>query len=859
MRILGTSLILLILLPNIIQNWSSEEVEAKPESTILTGYVYDGFGNGIKDAMVMATDYLNSAEYSTTTDANGLFQFLGLETDKMYFLRVSANGYYHQSKHDCVPGNSYTFVLERSAGIVGRIAGDSGEPVENATLILSNPKFNVELYAQSDASGAFRFTSSNFENQLYPGDGYEIYASAEGYLSSILIQNLSVSKGVDTFVNFTLNRSGVIMGTVRGNTGERVSNASVYAYDRDGLPICTDLTDDNGEYILNTNLAPGSYKIQVFPPTEPNGSWLNSAPLNVSIAIMGGSVNNVDFNLNPAAIFRGNVSDENGALVNAMVTISSQDGRFAYGVTDLNGFFSISSPTLTTGTYTIEAVCAHHIREEKIWVLTEGEIAWLDLNLSLSRSVSGYLRTAYDNFLFGSVEIFSAEGRSVEKIYTNQNGYYKLDTNLVAGTYRIEACAPGYIPSSRTVDLTNSFEIENFNITLSESGKAIVNLTDYAGLPVANAVGYLVQKSGNNYIICETRSSGNNGTLVFGDGWQNLPSGTYDLLVRNAPGCCENFFENLIVISHGTTNWYSVTLNKSAEVYGHVYYRKITAPLADVQIEFILSSTSLPFPTSTIVWTDTNGYYHILTGLPSGDYSIAAHHYFYGFAVQNTTLISATKTEVDIFFCPSSGTGGILGIVKEKSGNELSGVTVNVYNGTKKIKSCITNESGWFLLTDIPEGNYRVTFTKEGYAQQEFTNITVLSEENTDIGVVEMEKYIPPPGNITGYVIDASGKPIAGASIVVEGTEISVISNTMGEFQIIGLKEGVYSLLISCPGYKDARDTVSVTAGNNTTVWIQLEKEIPVKTTPDFTVIQLILIGVVVLLFTAKTMRKRYQ
>ncbi|MEM3513598.1 MAG: carboxypeptidase regulatory-like domain-containing protein, partial [Thermoplasmata archaeon] len=100
---------------------------------------------------------------------------------------------------------------------------------------------------------------------------------------------------------------------------------------------------------------------------------------------------------------------------------------------------------------------------------------------------------------------------------------------------------------------------------------------------------------------------------------------------------------------------------------------------------------------------------------------------------------------------------------------------------------------------------------------------------------------------------------IAGASIVVEGTEISVISNTMGEFQIIGLKEGVYSLLISCPGYKDARDTVSVTAGNNTTVWIQLEKEIPVKTTPDFTVIQLILIGVVVLLFTAKTMRKRYQ
>lgn len=825
-------------------------------SSTLAGYVYDSFGNGIKDAIVSATEYTTSTEYTTTTDANGLFQFMGLSADKMYFVRISANGYYHRSKHDCVPGIPYSFVLERSAGVVGRITGNTGEPAKNATLVLSNPKFNVELYTYSDASGAFRFTSSNFENQLYPGDGYDIYASAEGYLSAILVKNLTVEKGVDIFVNFTLNKSGIVSGIVRGSTGERVKGARVCAYDQNGILVCANFTDDNGEYILNTDLSPGIYSAQVFPPVEPNGSWLNSQLLNISIPAIGAELKNIDFNLNPAAILRGNVSDENGAVANAMVTLSSDDGRFAYGVSDANGFFSISSPSLTTGAYTVRAECPHYLWAEKTVVLSEDTTVWVDLNLSKSRSVSGYLRTTSGTQLFGSVEIFDAEEKSIEKIYTSQEGYYKLDTNLVAGTFRVVACAPGYLTTSRTVDLTAAAEIENFNFTLSEAGKAVINITDHDGLRVANAIGSLIQRSGSSYTIWETRSSGANGTMVFGDGWENLQEGIYSLLVKNAPGCEEKFFENLIVIQQGTTNWYSLTLNKSAEVCGHVYYRKPTEPLADVHIEFISTDTSHPFTTFVGVLSDTDGYFHILKGLSGGEYTISASHYLYGSVALTETLSSGVKTEVNISFGTSSGNGCIFGLVKETNGNELKGVTVNVYNGTKKIKTGITNESGYFFLADIPEGKYRVTFTKEGYNTVEFQDVHVFAEETKDIGIVEMEKYIPPPGNITGYVVDVNGRPIPGASVLVEGTEISVISNSMGEFQIIGLKEGVYSLLISCPDYKDARETVSVTSGNNTTVWIQLEKEVPVKTTPDFTIIHILLIFVAMLIFTSKIQKK---
>ncbi|MEM3445409.1 MAG: carboxypeptidase regulatory-like domain-containing protein [Thermoplasmata archaeon] len=851
MRVQFVLLLLFLLFLNLHQGSPSLAV-AESRTTVLTGYVYDVIGNGIKDATVSALEYTTGTEYTTTTDANGLFQFMNVEPGKMYYIRVSALGYYHRSKHDCVAGNSYTFVLERSGGVVGKVWGSGGEAVKNATLVLSNPKFNVELCAISDESGAFRFTSSDFEKQLYPGSGYEIHASATGYLSSILAENLSVSKGTDTFVNLTLPNSGIISGTVRGNTGERVRDARVYAFDKDGYPVCMDLTDEDGEYVLNTELAPGTYKVQVFPQENSTGSWLNSGALNVSIAVPGGVVNNVDFILEPAGILRGNVTDENGPLADAMVTLSNDEGMFAFGVTDTSGFFSISSPSLRTGTYTVRAEAPHHIWEEKTVQITAGEISWVDLNLQKSRSVSGYLRTVSGQPLLGSVEIFDAGGRSIEKLYTSQEGFYKLDTNLVSGIYRVESRAPGCIPVSREVDLTTILEVENFNFTLREAGRAVVNLTDYAGGRIAGAMGYLVQKSGESYTICESRSSSADGTLVFGDGWQNLAEGTYSLLLRNAPGCEERFFENLISIHQGTTNFYAVSLNKSAEVYGHAYYRKTTEPVEDVHIEFI---RSFPFTTSTGIWTDSEGYFHIVTSLSCEEYHVAARHYYYGSAELSVCLSSVEKTEVNIFFGTSSGTGGISGIVKEKWGSELSGVLVSVYNGTKKIKSGLTNETGYFFITEVPEGLYRLTFAKEGYVTLQLENVTVVADENTDIGIVELEKYIPPPGNITGYVMDPDGNPIPGATVTVEGTEISVISNSMGEFQITGLKEGVYFLLVSSAGYKDKREIVSVTSGNTTTVWIHLDKEEPVNTTPSFTVIQAISV-IAAILFGAKIKRR---
>lgn len=797
----------------------------KAGESVLRGFVKDGFGKGIKDALVSACNYLSGEEYTATTDANGFFQFTNLEPEMLYFIRVSAYGFYHHSKHDCMPGNTYEFVLQPSASIVGKIYSQDGGAIVNATLRLSNPKFGVEVYAISDESGGFNFTSSNFEVQIYPGDGYEIWASAKGHISNILARNVSLKAGETLWLNLSLQRSACITGFVKGINGEAVENAKVYAFKPDGVIASTDLTDASGRYCLDTDLTFGNYTLQVFPSSLSEQSWLNSEPLAINLSSPWLSV---DFTLKPAGIVKGKVLSAEGVLPNAIVSVSNENGTCASATTDNNGTFSISSPRLTSGSYRIRAECRHHLSREETITITEGSTTWIELNLSKSRSVAGYLRTTSGQGIFGSVEIFSGE-RSIEKIYTTQDGYYILDTDLDSGIYRIEAMAPGFIKVSRSVDLSTAMSVENFNFTLSEAGKAVVNLS-CGTQALSTAIGYLIQKEAGEWRILESAIA-NNGTLIFGNGWQNLAQGYYSLLIRNAPGCEEKFLENFVWIEDGKTTFYSLNLNKSAEFFGHVYYKKEL--LADVKIEFWLSNVEIPFQTPAIALSDSEGYFHIMTALSGGIYSVRAQHAIYGSVSQEVSVESGGRLEVNIYFARSSGMGGVLGVVVESGGDALKGVSVAIYNGTKKLKSCVTNESGYFLISEIPEGTYTLVFEKEGYARVE-RSVSILSDENTDIGIVELEKLPPQLGNITGYVVDEQGKPIPGASICLEGREISVISNSIGEFRITGLEEGEYILLVSAPGYKDVRRALTVTPGNTTTVWIEMEKEVEVKTTPGF-------------------------
>ncbi|KAA2239236.1 TonB-dependent receptor [Chitinophaga agrisoli] len=72
-------------------------------------------------------------------------------------------------------------------------------------------------------------------------------------------------------------------------------------------------------------------------------------------------------------------------------------------------------------------------------------------------------------------------------------------------------------------------------------------------------------------------------------------------------------------------------------------------------------------------------------------------------------------------------------------------------------------------------------------------------------------------GNIKGQVTDAEGNVLPGASVQIKGTTRGAATSTAGNFELLGVKEGSYTLVVNYMGYKPAEITVQV-AGGKTTV-----------------------------------------
>ena len=67
---------------------------------------------------------------------------------------------------------------------------------------------------------------------------------------------------------------------------------------------------------------------------------------------------------------------------------------------------------------------------------------------------------------------------------------------------------------------------------------------------------------------------------------------------------------------------------------------------------------------------------------------------------------------------------------------------------------------------------------------------------------------------LRGVVVDArNGQPLAGATVILEGQDVTVVTGPNGDFQISSASPGTDNVLILCAGYDDWTSEVSITSG----------------------------------------------
>lgn len=213
--------------------------------------------------------------------------------------------------------------------------------------------------------------------------------------------------------------------------------------------------------------------------------------------------------------------------------------------------------------------------------------------------------------------------------------------------------------------------------------------------------------------------------------------------------------------------------------------------------------------------TDLSGNYSF-TGLANGNYTVNPTLAGYMFNPSNTAVtisganVSGTNFTATANIAPTQSLSGtVTGAVKSNVLIALSGAAT---------ATTLTNISGNYSFTGLPNGSYTATPTLTGYNFSPHSENITISGENVTIGDFVAAAVPIPTYSISGTV---SGAVLAGVRINFTGASTATsTTDTNGNFTLSGLSNGSYTATPTLAGYtfSPANFAVTVSGANVSSV-----------------------------------------
>src|SRR2546422_1193874 len=142
------------------------------------------------------------------------------------------------------------------------------------------------------------------------------------------------------------------------------------------------------------------------------------------------------------------------------------------------------------------------------------------------------------------------------------------------------------------------------------------------------------------------------------------------------------------------------------------------------------------------------------------------------------------------------GNTGVKGTVFD---SETSGPLQDVNVRALELGSFVHTDANGTFRMGLPEGTYNISFSKFGYFQQ--------------IRQVTVTLY---NGTLAGFVMDSTGAPILGASVLIVEANLTVVTDPTGYYEA-SVKAGRYNVDASAAGFVPSAQSVEVP--ENATAW----------------------------------------
>jgi protocatechuate 3,4-dioxygenase beta subunit len=242
--------------------------------------------------------------------------------------------------------------------------------------------------------------------------------------------------------------------------------------------------------------------------------------------------------------------------------------------------------------------------------------------------------------------------------------------------------------------------------------------------------------------------------------------------------------------------------------------------------------------------TDANGDYEI-DNIPAGTYGVGSFDKGYAGSNSSATFtVNAGSNSAPTVTLTQIIHGKVTGQITDDQGNPLAGVSVVITaQSTAPVQFIAqTNSQGDYTIKNIPAGSYAVTASDQGYTSAKSATFTVAAGANV-APTVQITPIVF--GTVTGEITDASGDPLAGASVYIlaagttfplppveaGGTSQELMpdsvaagtTNSSGEFTLNDVPVGSYEIAVSDNGYEDYTSAAfTVASGENTVPTISL-------------------------------------
>jgi hypothetical protein len=160
---------------------------------------------------------------------------------------------------------------------------------------------------------------------------------------------------------------------------------------------------------------------------------------------------------------------------------------------------------------------------------------------------------------------------------------------------------------------------------------------------------------------------------------------------------------------------------------------------------------------------------------------------------------------------PPSPAGVVAGSVTNQGGAALGWVRIATTDGAY---STLATATGSYEMPSITPGNYTLVASLDGYADTS-QNVTIADGQTLSLDFVLSP--LPLPATVSGIVHDVNQMPVEGATIVSADNILTTFSLGDGSYTLGNIAEGDHELIALKPGYGEASQTLSVTAGQNLT------------------------------------------